>query len=78
MYNILSTRKIHRIIEKYPNKRLQISFNEAKAMRQQLGCGIYLCIQLLRKTETIDEAITLYHNIMTESADIKHKKYDNN
>ncbi len=74
MYNILSTKKIHTIIEKYPNKRQQISFNEAKTMRQQLGCGIYLCMQLLRKTETVDEAITLYHNIMTESADIKHKK----
>lgn len=74
MYNILSTRKIHTIIEKYPNKKQEISFNEAKAMRQKLGCGIYLCMQLLRKTETLDEAITLYHNIMTESADIKHKK----
>jgi hypothetical protein len=31
-------------------------------------------MQLLRKTETLDEAITLYHNIMTESADIKNKK----
>ena len=74
MYNILSTRKIHTIIEKYPNKRQQISFNEAKEMRQQLGCGIYLCMQLLRKTETLDEAITLYHNIMTESVYIKIKE----
>lgn len=71
MYSILSTRKIHTIIEKYPNKRQQISFNETKEMHQQLGCGIYLCMQLLRKTETLDEAITLYHNIMTESVNIK-------
>lgn len=49
MYNILSTRKIHTIIEKYPNKRQQIPFNEAKAMHQRLVCGIYLCMQLLKK-----------------------------
>lgn len=71
MYNILSTKKIHTIIEKYPNKRQQIPFNEAKAMRQQLGCGLYLCMQILRKTETVNEAITLYNNIMMESVDIK-------
>jgi hypothetical protein len=66
MYSILSTRKLHTIIENYPTKRQQISFNEAKEMRQQLGCGIYLCMQLLRKTDSLDEAKTLYHNILTQ------------
>ena len=63
---ILFKKKLENLLNKYPNKRLleEIPVEEIVEVRNEVGCGVWFCTQVLRKTTTIDESITLGNYIL--------------
>jgi predicted peroxiredoxin len=62
----LFRKKLEDILNEYPNKRFleEIPSEEIVKMRNEVGCGIWFCTQVLRKTSNINEAITLGNYIL--------------
>lgn len=64
MYNIIRANKITEELNKIRNKRDYITITEILEMRKIIGQGCSLCKRFLQKSNNVDEAVILYHNIM--------------
>lgn len=61
------------VLDAYPNKRERIPMEQVREMRRKLGYGINFCMQFLRKTDTVDEAISLCNRVLLEAVKLKEK-----
>lgn len=62
------------VLDAYPNKRERIPMEQVREMRRKLGYGINFCMQFLKKTDTVDEAISLCNRVLLEAVKLKEKK----
>ena len=62
------------VLDAYPNKRESIPMEQVHEMRRKLGYGINFCMQFLKKTDTVDEAISLCNRVLLEAVKLQEKK----
>lgn len=62
------------VLDAYPNKRENIPMEQVRDMRRKLGYGINFCMQFLKKTDTVDEAISLCNRVLLEAVKLQEKK----
>lgn len=62
------------VLDAYPNKRESIPMEQVREMRRKLGYGINFCMQFLKKTDTVDEAISLCTRVLLEAVKLQEKK----
>lgn len=62
------------VLDAYPNKRESIPMEQVREMRRKLGYGINFCMQFLKKTDTVDEAISLCNRVLLEAVRLQEKK----
>lgn len=65
---------ITHVLDAYPDKRERIPMEQVREMRRKLGYGINFCMQFLKKTDTVDEAISLCTRVLLEAVKLKEKK----
>ena len=61
------------VLDAYPDKRERIPMEQVCEMRRKLGYGINFCMQFLKKTDTVDEAISLCTRVLLEAVKLKEK-----
>lgn len=62
------------VLDAYPNKRESIPMEQVHEMRRKLGYGVNFCMQFLKKTDTVDEAISLCNRVLLEAVKLQEKK----
>lgn len=62
------------VLDAYPNKRERIPMEQVHEMRRKLGYGVNFCMQFLKKTDTVDEAISLCNRVLLEAVKLQEKK----
>ena len=65
---------ITHVLDAYPDKRERIPMEQVHEMRRKLGYGINFCMQFLKKTDTVDEAISLCTRVLLEAVKLQEKK----
>lgn len=66
MYNFITTKKLNELIQQQPIINEHPSLSLIDDLRKMLGCGIYQAKLLMQRSNTIQEAINLNHNIIME------------
>ena len=61
------------VLDAYPDKRERIPMEQVREMRRKLGYGVNFCMQFLKKTDTVDEAISLCTRVLLEAVKLKEK-----
>lgn len=59
------------VLDAYPDKRERIPMEQVRDMRRKLGYGVNFCMQFLKKTDTVDEAISLCTRVLLEAVKLK-------
>ena len=66
MYNKVRSTNIIREIRQLPTIKEHPIMHDIMEVRHKLGEGVIICKLLMQKTGNIDEAVTLYNNIMVK------------
>lgn len=72
MYHILNTHEYNSILNQHQIKREDIDYKELLELRKILGCGVYSAKLLLQRSNSVPDAVNLYHKVMKETINCKH------